>query len=236
MTINSRKRRRRKEERIVWFGAPSKSISSIRVRRKPIVRFRFILREINHISRWYVIFSLNFFADMRFSRVRVCSYVIDPWIDLPSVGTGNFLFFVIWNWFRLIYCEVCNYYARLVCKDWSWGFGIELVFFCSLVSIICGFVLWSLDFRFVNGLCEFCNLGWIQLNFDNVSDGKGLIFWISNCITLFLQSTLAAARADNFYYPPEWEPKKGGLNKFNGQHALRERAKKIDQGILVIRY
>ena len=26
-------------------------------------------------------------------------------------------------------------------------------------------------------------------------------------------STLAAARADNFYYPPEWEPSKGGLNK-----------------------
>ncbi|XP_042061803.1 coiled-coil domain-containing protein 130-like [Salvia splendens] len=49
-------------------------------------------------------------------------------------------------------------------------------------------------------------------------------------------STLAAARADNFYYPPEWEPKKGGLNKFNGQHALRERARKIDQGILIIRF
>ncbi|CAN1314381.1 Probable splicing factor YJU2B [Linum perenne] len=49
-------------------------------------------------------------------------------------------------------------------------------------------------------------------------------------------STLAAARADNFYYPPEWTPKKGSLNKFNGQHALRERAKKIDQGILVIRF
>ena len=26
-------------------------------------------------------------------------------------------------------------------------------------------------------------------------------------------STLAAARADNFYYPPEWDPSKGGLNK-----------------------
>ncbi|KAL8533430.1 hypothetical protein ACS0TY_009713 [Phlomoides rotata] len=48
-------------------------------------------------------------------------------------------------------------------------------------------------------------------------------------------SSLAAARADNFYYPPEWEPKKGGLNKFHGQHALRERARKIDQGILIIR-
>ncbi|GFP94573.1 coiled-coil domain-containing protein 130 [Phtheirospermum japonicum] len=53
---------------------------------------------------------------------------------------------------------------------------------------------------------------------------------------LRLLSSLAAARADNFYYPPEWDPKKGGLNKFHGQHALRERAKKIDQGILVIRF
>ncbi|KAJ8760598.1 hypothetical protein K2173_015265 [Erythroxylum novogranatense] len=49
-------------------------------------------------------------------------------------------------------------------------------------------------------------------------------------------SSLAAARADNFYYPPEWSPKKGGLNKFHGQHALRERARKIDQGILIVRF
>ncbi|KAK1302558.1 hypothetical protein QJS10_CPB12g00411 [Acorus calamus] len=49
-------------------------------------------------------------------------------------------------------------------------------------------------------------------------------------------SSLAAARADNFYYPPEWTPKQGGLNKFHGQHALRERARKLDQGILIIRF
>ncbi|KAL5722284.1 hypothetical protein ACHQM5_005822 [Ranunculus cassubicifolius] len=49
-------------------------------------------------------------------------------------------------------------------------------------------------------------------------------------------STLAAARADNFYYPPEWTPNQGSLNKFNGQHALRERARKLDQGILIIRF
>ncbi|WOG88917.1 hypothetical protein DCAR_0208152 [Daucus carota subsp. sativus] len=49
-------------------------------------------------------------------------------------------------------------------------------------------------------------------------------------------STLAAARADNFYYPPEWTPDQGSLNKFNGQHALRERARKLDQGILIIRF
>lgn len=91
-----------------------------------------------------------------------------------------------------------------------------------------------------------------------VSDGCGVL--------VIVQSSLAAARADNFYYPPEWTPKKvsmsfvidaldhcldydylclvlklvvffqGSLNKFHGQHALRERARKIDQGILIIRY
>ena len=78
-------------------------------------------------------------------------------------------------------------------------------------------------------------------------------------------------RVDDFYYPPEWSPKKvlrislsesvhlfllfylcllmslcahvfvpvrliqGGLNKFHDQHALRELARKLDQGILIIR-
>eukprot|EP01026_Neomeris_dumetosa_P043846 TRINITY_DN3683_c0_g2_i2.p1 TRINITY_DN3683_c0_g2~~TRINITY_DN3683_c0_g2_i2.p1 ORF type:complete len:321 (-),score=24.88 TRINITY_DN3683_c0_g2_i2:532-1365(-) len=49
-------------------------------------------------------------------------------------------------------------------------------------------------------------------------------------------SSLAAAKADNFYYPPEWDPKKGSINKQQGQHPLRERAKRIDEGILVIRF
>lgn len=50
-------------------------------------------------------------------------------------------------------------------------------------------------------------------------------------------STLAAARADNFYYPPGWDPSKGSLNKFQGSHgALGKRANKLDQGILVIRF
>nr|AFK33797.1 unknown [Lotus japonicus] len=49
-------------------------------------------------------------------------------------------------------------------------------------------------------------------------------------------SSLAAARADNFYYPPEWDPSQGSLNNFHGQHALRERARKLDQGILIIRF
>ena len=31
-------------------------------------------------------------------------------------------------------------------------------------------------------------------------------------------STLAAARADNMYYPPEWRPEMGGISKFQGSN------------------
>jgi len=34
----------------------------------------------------------------------------------------------------------------------------------------------------------------------------------------------------------EWEPKHGSINTFVGQHPLRDRARKLDQGILVIRF
>lgn len=43
-------------------------------------------------------------------------------------------------------------------------------------------------------------------------------------------------KGQNKYYPPDYDPKKGGLNKFLGTHALRERARKIDQGIIIIRF
>eukprot|EP00923_Selenidium_pygospionis_P036204 GHVN01063522.1.p1 GENE.GHVN01063522.1~~GHVN01063522.1.p1 ORF type:complete len:271 (+),score=41.83 GHVN01063522.1:85-897(+) len=49
-------------------------------------------------------------------------------------------------------------------------------------------------------------------------------------------SSLAAARADGFYHPPEYRAEHGSLNKFRGSHPLGVRAKKIDQGILVIRF
>lgn len=51
-------------------------------------------------------------------------------------------------------------------------------------------------------------------------------------------SSLAAARADNFYFPPEWTPQQGSLNKAQGKAPgnLGARAKKMDQGILVIRF
>lgn len=47
---------------------------------------------------------------------------------------------------------------------------------------------------------------------------------------------MADRKAVNKYYPPEWEPKHGSINKFRGQHPLRDRARKLDQGILIVRF
>ena len=43
-------------------------------------------------------------------------------------------------------------------------------------------------------------------------------------------------KGTNHYYPPDYDPKKGGLNKFMGTHPLRERARKIQDDILIIRF
>lgn len=43
-------------------------------------------------------------------------------------------------------------------------------------------------------------------------------------------------KGQNKYYPPDYNPKSGGLNKFLGTHALRERARKIHLGIIIIRF
>ncbi|KAF6209071.1 hypothetical protein GE061_014814 [Apolygus lucorum] len=43
-------------------------------------------------------------------------------------------------------------------------------------------------------------------------------------------------KGTNKYYPPDYDPNKGGLNKFLGTHALRERARKLHMGILIIRF
>ncbi|XP_055343888.1 coiled-coil domain-containing protein 130 homolog [Paramacrobiotus metropolitanus] len=43
-------------------------------------------------------------------------------------------------------------------------------------------------------------------------------------------------KGQNKYYPPDWRPELGGLNKFHGTHALAERASKIHLGILTIRF
>ena len=52
---------------------------------------------------------------------------------------------------------------------------------------------------------------------------------------LAAMSSLAAARADNFYYDPGWTPAAGSLNTYHGTHALGRASKLKSQGILVIR-
>ncbi|KAI5477479.1 hypothetical protein MNV49_006325 [Pseudohyphozyma bogoriensis] len=53
-----------------------------------------------------------------------------------------------------------------------------------------------------------------------------------------IRSTKAglAAHAAEQYYPPNWTPEEGSLNKYHGKHALGDRARKLDQGILIVRF
>ncbi|KAF5302711.1 hypothetical protein FQR65_LT08453 [Abscondita terminalis] len=43
-------------------------------------------------------------------------------------------------------------------------------------------------------------------------------------------------KGTNKYYPPDYDPRAGGLNKWQGTHALRERARKIHMGIIIVRF
>eukprot|EP01069_Polyplicarium_translucidae_P003385 Polyplicarium_translucidae@DN2293_c0_g1_i2.p1 len=49
-------------------------------------------------------------------------------------------------------------------------------------------------------------------------------------------SSLAAARADGFYYGTQYRKEHGSLNTFRGSHPLGVRAKKIGEGIIIIRF
>jgi len=40
----------------------------------------------------------------------------------------------------------------------------------------------------------------------------------------------------NKYYPPDYDPSQASLNKVRGKHALGDRARKIDKGILIVRF
>lgn len=47
---------------------------------------------------------------------------------------------------------------------------------------------------------------------------------------------MADRKAVNKYYPPDWDPSKGSINRHNKSHPLRARARKVDEGILVVRF
>ena len=54
-------------------------------------------------------------------------------------------------------------------------------------------------------------------------------------------SSLSAAQADGFYHPPDWDPRESSRAEHSAgpgwkSHPLRERAKKLHEGILVIRF
>ncbi|KAL8424566.1 hypothetical protein Efla_005672 [Eimeria flavescens] len=50
-------------------------------------------------------------------------------------------------------------------------------------------------------------------------------------------SSLAAARADGYYYSPDFDPETHGtLNRYHGSHPLGDRAKGLAEGVLVVRF
>ena len=53
---------------------------------------------------------------------------------------------------------------------------------------------------------------------------------------IYFLFTQGERKGVNKYYPPDWRPEMGSINKYHGTHALRERANKLHLGILVIRF
>ncbi|ODM89667.1 hypothetical protein Ocin01_17016 [Orchesella cincta] len=60
--------------------------------------------------------------------------------------------------------------------------------------------------------------------------------FLNNPLFIFIKKFEGERKGTNKYYPPDYDPKKGGLNKFMGTHALRERARKLHLGIMIIRF
>uniref|UniRef100_A0A915Q5G3 Galactosylgalactosylxylosylprotein 3-beta-glucuronosyltransferase n=1 Tax=Setaria digitata TaxID=48799 RepID=A0A915Q5G3_9BILA len=62
-------------------------------------------------------------------------------------------------------------------------------------------------------------------------------FWQGLLNDVESDASMGERKGQNFYYPPDFDYKKHkSLNSYHGTHALRERAAKIKQGILIIRF
>ncbi|KAI6194400.1 Galactosylgalactosylxylosylprotein 3-beta-glucuronosyltransferase [Aphelenchoides besseyi] len=61
--------------------------------------------------------------------------------------------------------------------------------------------------------------------------------WVNGKVCFLVLLSNNSILGQNFYYPPDFNYKvHGNLNRYHGTHALRERAKKIKDGIIVIRF
>lgn len=127
------------------------------------------------------------------------------------------------------------YFSIVQCVFYCYIFCFHNFFLSSIftLTILTSYDLLKVDFF------SFCSLHWQQqeqITFTILQNGPqnryhGCSIWAVPA------NIVAYIRADfTGYCILTLLLYQGSLNKFHGQHALRERARKLDQGILIIRY